>query len=80
MQSSNGTNNYPVVVASNGKTVTLGFTVNGLTKQVEVNKTMLKGMARWAAKRLTESGASVPQYGTKESKDWAASLREAAGI
>lgn len=76
----NGTHNYPVVISANAKTVTLGFTVNGTEKRVEVNKTMLKGMARWAAKRLQDNGASVPEYGTKESKDWAATLRTSAGM
>lgn len=75
---SNVVNNYPVVVARTNKTVTLGFTANGKEVRVEVNKTMLKGMARWCAKKLQAEGATVPEYNTKECKDWAASLRAAA--
>lgn len=73
-------NNYPVVVGHTDQTVTLGFNSNGTTKTVEVNKTMLKGMARWASKRLQKEGAQVPEYGTKEAKVWAENLRRAAGI
>ncbi len=76
---SNGSHNYPIVVAHTDKTATLGFTVNGQEVRVEVQRTMLKGQARWAAKRLLEKGASVPEYGTKECKDWAESLRAALG-
>lgn len=71
--------NYPVVVAHSEKTVTLGFTANGQEVRVELPKTMIKGQARWAAKRLQEKGAVVPEYGTKECKDWANTLRQAAG-
>jgi hypothetical protein len=78
--STNGSQEYPVVVASNDKTVTLSFNVNGAGKRVEVNKTMLKGFGKWCARRLEKEGASVPEYGTKEMKDWAAGLRRAAGM
>lgn len=74
------TNTYPTVISHNDKTVTLGFNSNGTQVTVEVNKTMLKGMARWASKRLQKEGASVPEYGTKEAKVWAESLRQAAGV
>lgn len=77
--SQNGTNNYPTVVGHTEKTVTLGFTAAGTAVQVELPKTMIKGQARWAAKRLLEKGAQVPEYGTKECKEWAQGLRQAAG-
>lgn len=70
---------YPTVVAHTEKTVTLGFTANGQEVRVELPKTMIKGQARWAAKRLLDKGAVVPEYGTKECKEWAKLLRQAAG-
>lgn len=70
---------YPVVIAHTEKTVTLGFNNNGREVRVEVNKTMLKGMARWASKRLQREGALVPEYGTREAKVWAEGLRNASG-
>jgi hypothetical protein len=39
---------------------------------------MIKGQAKWAARHLLEKGAVVPEYGTKECKDWAKALRELA--
>jgi hypothetical protein len=73
-------NSYPVVVVHTGDTVTLGFTVNDQQVQVQLAKTMIKGQARWAAKRLAEKGAVVPEYGTKDCKLWAQALREACGM
>lgn len=77
---SNNMTVYPTVITHSEKTVTLGFSRAGDQVLVEVNKTMLKGMARWASKRLQKEGATVPEYGTKEAKTWAESLRQAAGI
>lgn len=76
--STNGATNYPMVVAHTEKTVTLGFNANGQEVRVELPKTMIKGQARWAAKRLQDKGATVPEYGTKECKEWAKALRTAA--
>jgi hypothetical protein len=72
------TNIFPAVVAHSEKTVTLGFTHNGQEVRVELPRTMIKGQAKWAARHLIERGATVPEYGTKECKDWAKTLREAA--
>lgn len=70
------TTNYPVVVSSTEKTVTLGFTdPDGNAIQLELQMSMIKGQAKWAAKHLLSKGATVPIYGTKECRLWAASLR-----
>lgn len=72
------TTNYPTVVSFTDDTVTLGFTLNDQLVQVQMAKTMIKGQAKWAARRLAEQGATVPEYGTKECKEWAKALRAAA--
>lgn len=74
------TQNYPVVVSTTDNTVTLGFTHEGEDVRLELAKTMIKGQAQWAAKRLAAKGASVPQYNTKERQQWAQQLQTQAGV
>jgi hypothetical protein len=71
---------YPVVVSTTDNTVTLGFTHEGNEIRLELAKTMIKGQAQWAAKRLAAKGASVPEYNTKERLQWAQQLQTQAGV
>jgi hypothetical protein len=80
MSTVNGAVTFPSVVSHTDNTVTLGFNTGAQEVQVEMAKTMIKGQARWAAKRLAEKGAVVPEYGTKECRIWALSLRQACGM
>lgn len=71
---------YPVVVSTTDNTVTLGFTHEGKDVRLELAKTMIKGQAQWAAKRLAAQGATVPEYNTKERQQWAEQLQTQAGV
>lgn len=74
-------NPFPVVVTTTDNTVTLGFTTSdGKDVRLELAKTMIKGQAQWAAKRLAAQGAVVPQYNTKERQQWAQELQTQAGV
>lgn len=67
----------PRVVSFDGTSIELGYLTETGLQTMTLPRTMFKGQAEWAAKRL-RGIVMLPDYGTQERKDWAAQVRQAA--
>lgn len=66
----------PKVIGFTAKTITVEYIDDeGTPASLEIERSKLKGQAQWAARQLQILGATVPEYGTRERRDWAKALR-----